>query len=597
MSELQSVSNQIKVFISYSRKDRGFVQGLHQQLQNAGVDTWVDWEGIPLSADWWAEIKQAIDSTDAFVFIVTPDSLNSEVCNEEIEAAVSHNKRVIPILHREPRKGDPIHPKISAHNWIFMQNEAELEANIPEMINTLNTDLDWVKAHGYNASLLLRGDDLRRAEEAVKESAEKEPEPTDLQMQYIDQSRRHAARRRRIVVTALIVGAIITFLAIFSYSESVEATRQKDIAQANEQEANTQRGLAEEARATAEVAALEAEASADEAQRQREIAEDEAERARLAEQEADAQRVIAEDEAEKARQAEVEAETQRDIATAIKEEALALRTAITGELLRQQGKLTLSTLVAIESLERTHTNEGEQLLRNLIARLPAGKYELLHESWVKDVAFSPDSTVLLTAADHGIVQLWEVETGELLQSLQIDSPLQTAVFSPAGDRVAIGDLLGNIIIWDVNTGTQNNRLAHEDTITDLEFAPDGFRLGVSSEDGYARIWNITSGGKLFETRHRGPAWGVAFSPNGKLFLTMGDDSRGLFWNLEDFSLIKTFVHNGPIFGGEFMLRLNTPDLCMKIGWLMPLLVMMVSWWRPPVPMGLLKYGCRTVVGI
>ena len=44
---------QTKVFISYSRKDKPFVQSLHEQLSTHPIDSWVDWEDIPLTADWW----------------------------------------------------------------------------------------------------------------------------------------------------------------------------------------------------------------------------------------------------------------------------------------------------------------------------------------------------------------------------------------------------------------------------------------------------------------------------------------------------------------------------------------------------------------
>ncbi|ESA34684.1 wd40 repeat-containing protein [Leptolyngbya sp. Heron Island J] len=57
------------VFISYSRKDKAFVQVLHQALLESHYDSWVDWEDIPLTADWWEEIKAGIESADTFIFV------------------------------------------------------------------------------------------------------------------------------------------------------------------------------------------------------------------------------------------------------------------------------------------------------------------------------------------------------------------------------------------------------------------------------------------------------------------------------------------------------------------------------------------------
>jgi hypothetical protein len=38
-----------RVFISYSHRDKAFVQKLNDALNTAGVQAWVDWEGIELA--------------------------------------------------------------------------------------------------------------------------------------------------------------------------------------------------------------------------------------------------------------------------------------------------------------------------------------------------------------------------------------------------------------------------------------------------------------------------------------------------------------------------------------------------------------------
>ena len=72
------------VFISYSRKDKAFVQVLNQALEESQYDTWVDWEDIPLTADWWEEIKSGIEAADTFLFVISPGSITSKVCGQEI---------------------------------------------------------------------------------------------------------------------------------------------------------------------------------------------------------------------------------------------------------------------------------------------------------------------------------------------------------------------------------------------------------------------------------------------------------------------------------------------------------------------------------
>ncbi|HRQ37127.1 MAG TPA: TIR domain-containing protein [Chloroflexota bacterium] len=567
------------IFISYSRKDKAFVQKLHNNLVNANLQTWVDWEGIPLTADWWQEIKQGIENADAFAFVISPDSLKSKVCADEIQTAVDNNKRLIPVMHRDPEKGDPIHPKVSSHNWIYMRDEAELEAHMPDMVKVIHTDLDWVKAHtrllrravewegnGRNTSFLLRGDDLKRAEDWQNRAGGKEPAPTELQTRYIADSRKDATRRSRILFAGVTVSLIIALLAIFSYLQSVEANQQRGLAEqaratavVNEHEAVLQREIAVFARATAEAAAQVAEEQRGLADEQREIAEEQRDIAVVAEAEAARQKEIAEEQRDIAVAAEAEAARQRDIATLLKEQALALKTAITGELLAQQNKFVLSTLVALQSYQQQQTDEGEQLLRSLLARLPGAEYTVRHDDWVNELAFSPDGRRLLSASDDGTAVLWDVATGESLFSLPHEGLVFTATFSPDGRLIATGDAqnleddtyAGTVTIWDAETGEMIRQFPHQEWINDVEFSPDGRYLAYGVYDGIVRVVNAATGTMVLGTNQSAPVWDVTFSPDGSILVSSDDNGRAWVWDVNNPKVLVTLSHEGPIYGATF----------------------------------------------
>jgi hypothetical protein len=57
------------VFISYSRKDKEFVHILHDALEKTQKNTWVDWEDILPTSEWWQEIESAIEGADIFIFV------------------------------------------------------------------------------------------------------------------------------------------------------------------------------------------------------------------------------------------------------------------------------------------------------------------------------------------------------------------------------------------------------------------------------------------------------------------------------------------------------------------------------------------------
>jgi len=229
------------IFISYSRKDKDFVHRLDESLKSRGREAWVDWEDIRPTEEWMQAIYGAIEGADTFVFVLTPDSVASDVCGREIAHAAAHNKRMVPIVAREPNAGSA--PEALAKlNWIFFRESDDFEKATDALINALDTDLDRVHAHtrlltraieweskGKNKSFMLRGDDLRAAERWLADaSTSKEPKPTALQTEYIIASRKAATRRQQIALGTVTFGFVVAIaLAIVAFFARQEAVNQK----------------------------------------------------------------------------------------------------------------------------------------------------------------------------------------------------------------------------------------------------------------------------------------------------------------------------------------------------------------------------------
>lgn len=188
------------VFISYSRKDKKFVESLYAALNANKRDIWIDWEAIPLTTDWWLEIQAGIEQADTFVFIITPDSIASAVCNQEIDHAVRHNKRIMPIVHREVDMRQ-VRDALAKHNALFFREEDDFDTAFALLLKALDTDLKHVRMHtrllvrtlewereGRDSSFLLRDRDLEMSERWLEQAADKDPRPTERQIQYITAS-------------------------------------------------------------------------------------------------------------------------------------------------------------------------------------------------------------------------------------------------------------------------------------------------------------------------------------------------------------------------------------------------------------------------
>jgi tetratricopeptide (TPR) repeat protein len=235
-----------KVFISYSRKDMAFVDGLEAALKARGVEPLIDRSEIYAFEDWWKRIEALIVRADAVVFIVTPDSVGSEVALKEIEFASSLNKRVAPIVSR--RVEDKQLPQAVARlNFIFFDDPAQFETGSDRLAEALATDIGWVRQHtdfGEAArrwalaktpnGLLLRSPALEEAERWIASRPRGAPEPTAQTQAFVRRSRQAATRRRNILTGSLSVGLVVALsLAGLAYWQRGIAVEQRDNATRN----------------------------------------------------------------------------------------------------------------------------------------------------------------------------------------------------------------------------------------------------------------------------------------------------------------------------------------------------------------------------
>jgi hypothetical protein len=237
------------VFISYCRRDKAFVEKLYASLQQANRNPWVDWDDIYKGEDWWKSIQKGIEQADSFVFVISPDSVVSQVCREEVEYAAKLNKRILPLLWREGFEMAQVHRPISQHNWIFARDSDNFQKAFQELLTALDTDLDHVRAHTRllvrslewqnrqrNSSYLLRGMDLDDAQYWLEQGINKQPRPTDAQVAYIQASQEarttalkaHQKAKWIVVLTTVIANLLLVSGGLFFINKCVN-----DIARAH----------------------------------------------------------------------------------------------------------------------------------------------------------------------------------------------------------------------------------------------------------------------------------------------------------------------------------------------------------------------------
>ncbi len=88
------------IFVCYSHADNELVYPELVRLKAQGCNIWYD-EGITPGEEWTQELAEAIEGATHFLYYVTPGSVASKYCRNEVGYAVTNNKQLIAV-HLEP---------------------------------------------------------------------------------------------------------------------------------------------------------------------------------------------------------------------------------------------------------------------------------------------------------------------------------------------------------------------------------------------------------------------------------------------------------------------------------------------------------------
>ena len=187
-----------------------------------------------------------------------------------------------------------------------------------------------------------------------------------------------------------------------------------------------------------------------------------------------------------------------------------------------------------EGVVKLYDVETGQLLNTLIATRRT-KWGEPRER-VESIAFSPDSTKIVSGAGHD-VKLWDVETGENIATFQGQKgKVESIAFSPDGTKLAVGADEG-VKLLDILTGKHIDLLGAMWNQS-VAFSPDGKTLASASGAG-VRVWEVSTGKSLTALqRHPRIVNAVAFSPDG-LTLASTSWSGTEIWEIDTGQRITT----------------------------------------------------------
>jgi WD40 repeat protein len=537
-----STPGRYDAFLSYAREESDFVIGwLLPALRERGHEVWIDVD-ITGGARWRDRVKRGIEACKAVIFVITPASVASGACRDELEDAVALNKLIIPVVREDVQEG--VLPDVLADaEWVLLREGDDPSGGLDRLVEALETDLEWRDQHtrlagrarewldsGRNTSYLLRGADMRDAEVWFAQHGAHREAPTHEQGEYITRSRQVAGRRLYTVIAVLSVGlAIAVGLAVFALIQRQNAIHQTHAAESRALAASSLLALGDDP----ELSLLLAHQA---------VREQDTPQARQALREALASSHV--------RQTMAARKVALGWAWMTPDESKVVANGIgpsyvfeakTGRVLRTLYRFHYQRpmLKSILSADGSHLlilpNIGPPVVMDVSGRSPPVKLVDPTDSWFVDSAIAPNgrTAVAVTLHTH-IARIYDTRAGRAVRTLP-GRPGRVAL-SEDGTILALSGKRA-VTTYDASSGTRLATISIPSSgyYPDVAFSPDGSLYVVTPTE--ARSWSATSGLPLaplqeleVDPNDISAAWPLAFSRDGAAVAGVTGDGQVSVWN-------------------------------------------------------------------
>ncbi|XP_010925262.1 uncharacterized protein [Elaeis guineensis] len=143
-----------------------------------------------------------------------------------------------------------------------------------------------------------------------------------------------------------------------------------------------------------------------------------------------------------------------------------------------------------------------------------------------------DQTILSSCTDIGGVRLWDVRSGNIVQTLETKSPVTSAEVSQDGRYITTADG-SSVKFWDANHFGLVKSYNMPCTVESASLEPKlGNRFIAGGEDMWIHVFDFHTGEQITCNKgHHGPVHCVRFSPVGESYASGSEDGTIRIWQM------------------------------------------------------------------
>jgi WD40 repeat protein len=136
------------------------------------------------------------------------------------------------------------------------------------------------------------------------------------------------------------------------------------------------------------------------------------------------------------------------------------------------------------------------------------------------VAMFPDGRRFATSWISPLVQVINIDSGEVVRELNHGNTVRSIAVSKDGNRLVSAGLDNTLRVWDTNTGDEVCTFdGHKEWITRAVFSPDGNEVFSAGQGKQVCLWDARTGQSRIKLNHPDTVWGLAVSPDGRQIVT------------------------------------------------------------------------------